>query len=477
MILLALSLLARYPNQYKKTYAKEFIMNRRQFLQKTTSAVLTAGLSGCTLQNKVFASNENNKFPWAIEPKKWPSLGPQDLHHQLDAGMQWANKSLIENGTVEPPNGGLHGRSMRSACMPAQACAFYYTMTQDPTTLKALKAAVKTFRKYKRIARGQRIPYEDLSDSLIKKYAAMSDEKPTIEYEVIACHVGRNMKGIRAAAHILKDKKLLDQAAQELNFWIDNPLGFNPDINFFDARIFLDPDGKTIGSEKRFTVNMAGSLASSMWLIGNDLGDKRMMQYAEDQILKGIPPLQLPNGYFPYNIGHKVELKNDIAVNSNYYHSLTLQVLSPLLAYEFWQNQPKFVEMMRRGAKYVRDKLTDESGVIQHPAWMDEYRASKGYGKKGPFGITADSALVHTRLYKYLGDEEAFTQAAKNLRWFHHNPPALFPFFSTDSHFAPLKTIGEWGFSHCFRQVVLTAAEGMHLKKKGENDVEAVFIA
>ena len=97
-------------------------MNRRQFLQATASTAITTGLSGCTLQNNK-TTTQNNKSPWTIKPKKWPSLGPQDLHHQLDAGMQWANKSLIENGTVEPPNGGLHGRSMRSACMPAQACA------------------------------------------------------------------------------------------------------------------------------------------------------------------------------------------------------------------------------------------------------------------------------------------------------------------------------------------------------------------
>jgi hypothetical protein len=214
-----------------------------------------------------------------------------------------------------------------------------------------------------------------------------------------------------------------------------------------------------------------------MWLVGNDLGDKRMKKYAEDQILNGIPPHQLPNGYFPYNIGHKYELKNDIAVDSNYYHALTLQVLSPLLAYEFWQNQPRYVQMMRRGAKYIREKLTDESGVIQHPAWMDDYRAKKGYGKKAPYGITADSALVHTRMYKYLGDEEAFEQAAKNIHWMYFNPPASVPFLSTDSHFAMRDTVSEWGFSHCFRQIVLTAAEGMHLKQKDNNDVEAVFIA
>jgi hypothetical protein len=33
----------------------------------------------------------------------------------------------------------------------------------------------------------------------------------------------------------------------------------------------------------------------------------------------------------------------------------------------------------------------------------------------------------------------------------------------------------EWGFSHSFRQIMLSAWEGMHLKRKGIRDVEVVF--
>jgi len=452
-------------------------MNRRQFFKKAGYGILAFGFSGCTVQNTTLTGTPEKRITWAVKREKWPSLGPMDLAHQLDVGMQWANNSLIKNGTVEPPNGGLGGRTMRSACMPAHACAFYYAITGDATTLKALKAAVRTFRKYRHKARALRVPYEDLAESVRIKYASMTDDEPTIEYEMISCHVGRNMRGMRAAAHILKDEKLLAEVAEELNFWIENPLGFDKKRHFFDARIFLDESGKTIGSEKRFTMNMGGSLASAMWMVGNDLGDQRMMDYAEDQIINGISPHQLPNGYFPYNIGHKYELVNDIAVDSNYYHALTLQVLSPLLAYEYWQKQPKYVEMLRRGTKYIRDKLTMETGVVKHPGWLDIYRSKKGFGQKAPYGITADSALVHTRIYKYLSDTDAFTQAAKNLRWMHFNAPACIPFLATDSHFGMQEIISEWGFSHCFRQSVLTAAEGMHLKQNGPRDVEAVFLA
>ena len=252
---------------------------------------------------------------------------------------------------------------------------------------------------------------------------------------------------------------LLIQAAEELNWWIDNPLAFNRKEHFFDARIFVDDAGRTIGSERKYTMNMAGSLACAMWMVGHDLGDKRLMEYAADQVINGISPHQHETGYFPYNTTHKYEMVDGIALDSNHYHGLTLQVLSGLLAYKFWQQQPKFVKMMQHGAKYMRDNLTFETGIVKHPPHIAAIRKSK-YKRcpKAPFGSTVNSALVHTRIYKYLGDTEALTQAGKNLRWLYWNTPNFVP------------------FSHCFREVVLMAWEGIHLKQKGSRDIKAVFI-
>ena len=412
---------------------------------------------------------------WTIKPKEWEFVGPLDLVLQLDQGQQWANQSLIKYGTVEPPNGGH--RCMRSACMPAEACAHYYAMTGDAPTLDAIKAAVKTFRKYRDRARGNRVPYDEIDEPIKIDFKGAGEEKPTIEYEMISCHVGRNMRGMRAAAHALQDEQLLNEVAAELNWWIDNPLGFNHEKHFFDARIFVDENGNNTGCERRYTMNMGGSLACAMWMVGKDIGDQRLMDYGADQVLNGIPPHQLENGYFPYCIGHKYELVDGIALDSNYYHALTLQVLSPLLAYEEWQNNPKFTEMMRRGAKYLRDKLTAYNGVVKHPAYIDSIRAQKlNFCPKAPYGITADSALVHTRIYKYLGDEEALEQAAKNIRWLHWNSPSCIPFLTTNTGFSWDHIVTEWGFSHYFRQIMLTAWEGIHLKQKGIRDVEVVYI-
>jgi len=454
-------------------------MNRREFIKKSGLGAVALSLTGSAMARAFSSGSAKNSINWCIKPTKLKSLGPLDLVAQLDVGQQWANRSLIKYGTVEPPNHGSGGRTMRSACMPAEACAHYYAMTGDSVTLKALKAAVATFREYRHKARARRVPYHGIEEPLKIEYDSKPEVKPTIEYEMISCHVGRNMRGMRAAAHVLQDERLLGEVAEELNWWIDNPLGFNREKHFFDARIFLDENGKTTGSERRYTMNMGGSLACSMWLVGNDLGDQRLKDYSEDQILNGIAPHQLSNGYFPYNIGHKYKLIDDISIDSNYYHALTLQVLSPLLAYEFWRRQPKYVELMRRGARYIRDKLTMETGVVKHPGRLDVIR----WKEKGHFpqvsitlGTTADSILIHTRLRKYLGVKEAFEQAAKNLRWMHWNAPACVPFLATDSALGMHHEMSEWGFSHCFRQVVLSAWEGIHLKQKGDRDVEAVFL-
>jgi hypothetical protein len=356
--------------------------------------------------------------------------------------------------------------------MPAESCAHYYAMTGDATTLKALKAAVKTFRKYRHKARAHRVPYEEIKEPVKINFKALAEEKPTIEYEMISCHVGRNMRGMRAAAHILQDEKLLREVAEELNLWIDHPAGFNREKHFFVASIFP----KNISLGKRHIMNMGGSLACSMWLVGNDLGDKRLMDYGQDQIINGIAPHQLDNGYFPYNIKHKYKLRDGIALDSNYYHALTLQVISSLLAYKQWRSEPTYVEMMRRGAKYLR-RLVQDNGVVKHPGHIDVVRAKElNFCPKQPFGITADSALVHTRIYKYLGDKEALPAAAKNLRWMHWNSPSCIPFLTTDSRLGMEHVVSEWGFSHSFRQIMLAAWEGMHLKHKGIRDVEVVFI-
>ena len=50
------------------------------------------------------------------------------------------------------------------------------------------------------------------------------------------------------------------------------------------------------------------------------------------------------------------------------------------------------------------------------------------------------------------------------------------PFLTTDSGLGMEHVASEWGFSHSFRQIVLAAWEGMHLRQKGTRDVEAVFI-
>ena len=451
-------------------------MNRRQFIKKSGCRALALGLASSTMARAIFGKAVQRPIEWSIKQKEWRSLGPLDLIPQLDQGQQWANDSLIKYGTVEPPNGGSAGRSMRSACMPAEACAHYYTMTGDAVTLKALKAAVKTFRKYRHKARARRVPYAGIDKPIELDFEAMPEEKPTIEYEMISCHVGRNMRGVRAAAHVLQDEQLLQEAAEELNWWIDNPPAFNCEKHFFDARVFLDENGRTIGSERKYTMNMGGSLACAMWLVGNDLGDRRLKDYAEDQILNGIAPHQLDNGYFPYNIGHKYKLVDGIALDSNYYHALTLQVLSPLLAYNEWRKKPKFVEMIRRGARYLR-RLTTDVGAVKHPGHIDIIRVKElRFCPKAPWGITADSSLIHTRIYKYLGDEEALAQVAKNLRWMHWNSPSCIPFLATDSHLGMEHVVSEWGFSHSFRQIVLAACEGIHLRQKGTRDVEAIFV-
>jgi len=123
--------------------------------------------------------------------------------------------------------------------------------------------------------------------------------------------------------------------------------------------------------------------------------------------------------------------------------------------------------MMRRGAKYLRDKLTFPDGRCDHPDHINRLRKERlGLKPKHPWGITVNSAYVNTMICKYLGDTEALNQAANNLRWLHHNCPTSIPFMPEPA---------EGGISYNFRQVVMMAWEGMHLKQNNA-DVEAVLI-
>ena len=208
-------------------------MDRREFMKQTGRVAVALGMAGT-------GSAAGKQIDWSFQPKGWKSLGPDDMIPQINRAMQWANTSLIKYGIVWTRG----GCCMRAACMPAEAGGHYYAMTGDKTTLEALRAAVKTFRKYRNKARGRRIPYEEITGPVelegVEQSGTEAAKQYTLEYEAISCHVGRNMRGMRAAAHALRDETLLRQVADELNWWIDNPLGFNREKHFFDARIFLD---------------------------------------------------------------------------------------------------------------------------------------------------------------------------------------------------------------------------------------------
>jgi len=131
-------------------------MDRRQFVKQSTLGALVLGLTGSSAAQAASKKAGKGRIKWSIKPKKCKVTGPMDLILQLDEGQQWANRCLIKYGVVEPPNGGI--RCMRSACMPAESCAYYYSMALDKKTLEALKSAIKTFRKYRHKAKGHRIP-------------------------------------------------------------------------------------------------------------------------------------------------------------------------------------------------------------------------------------------------------------------------------------------------------------------------------
>ena len=172
------------------------LMNRREFMEVGAAgagAMLLGGASPRKVQ-----SDSQKDIQWKYPTKKCKPIGPMDLILQLEEGQKLADESLIKYGTVEPPNGGSGGRCMRSACMSAEACAAYYAMTGNKRTLKALKSAIRTFREYRDKARGRRVRYEKMEKPLPLDCEIYREEKPTIEYQVISCHVGRNMMGMRA---------------------------------------------------------------------------------------------------------------------------------------------------------------------------------------------------------------------------------------------------------------------------------------
>jgi len=440
--------------------------DRRNFIKNSGLLAVALGTAGPERALSSPRSAGPPKIDWAIKRRDYESLGPQDLIPLINRGQQWTNDSLIKYGIAWQPV----KCCMRAACMPAEMCAYHYAMTGDAETLKALKAAVGTFRKYRHKARGRWVPYTEIKGPV--KLDMVTDpggsEPYKIMHEVIACHVGRNMRGVRAAAHVLQDELLLRQAAEELRWWIDNPIAFNRDRHFFDARVFIDEHGRTVGSERKYTMNMGGSLASAMWMIGNDLGDPTLMEYASDQIVNGIAPHQIENGYFPYSIGAEYRLVGDFASGSNLYHGLTMHVLAGLLAYEYWQKQPVFAEMMRRGARYIRSLNLDCGAVTGHPVSRSRWKEEKNYRPESHWTLTVDSALVHTFLHKYLNDAEALAQVDRNMRWLYHNTSMDMPF---------LPTIDGHAVNHQFRQIVMIAWEGIHLKPRSGGDVGAILVA
>jgi len=452
-------------------------------------------LGESSARKKPLGSQKN--IQWKLPTKKCTPLGPMDLIGQLEEGQKLADESLIKYGTVEPPNGGSGGRCLRSACMPAEACAAYYAMTGNKRTLKALKSAIRTFREYRDKARGHRVRYERMDKPLPLDFEYYREEKPTIEYQVISCHVGRNMMGMRAAAHVLKDRQLLEEAADELRWWIDPPsLGYNKNGHHFYASIRLDKNGKPIGKGSHHTLNMNISMACAMWLIGHDLGDDKMMHYGKDAIVKGLPPYQEDNGYFPYGTGSGMSW--DGSFRQDGYHSLVCQKLSLLLPYEQWRQNEVFMSVFRRGVNYMRQRLRDNGMMETKPDIVSVYKKIYKEAKsnrvwkdlespkapwlmdleapEAPWLSTSDLALVSARMRRYLGEADAMTYVHKPLRWLCWNSPSCVPFWPNDEHVGMWHLRTENGYSHCFRRVMLTAWEGIHLRQKGIRDVEAVFV-
>ncbi len=449
--------------------------SRREFLGTSGAVVAAAGLGGALHAED--APPPPQDIQWRYPKKKVTPIGPMDLILQLEEGQKLADESLIAYGTVEPANGGSGGRTMRGACMPAEACAVYYAMTGKARTLQALKSAIRTFRTYRDQARGRRVRFENMEKPVPLDFEHYPEDKPTIEYEMGAVHVGRNMMGMRAAAHVLEDRQLLEEAADELRWWLDIPFAFNKGGHFFYGAIVCDGNGKPVRNSHGYILNMSVSLACALWLVGYDLGDERMMRYGKEAILQGLPPHQEENGYFPYIPGYKWSGP----YRQDGYHGLICQKLSLLLRYKEWRENEKFMTLFRRAVGYMRDRLWDNGMVETKPDLVSikELAESKdGYaGWKPLWESTSDLALISARMHRYLGEEDAMEFVHKPLRWLHWNSPSCIPFWPNDEHPGMWHLRTENSYSHCFRRIVLTAYEGIHLEQKGIRDVEAVFVA
>ena len=456
------------------------VPNRRKFVRQAAIGSFAASL-------RTSVQAESDSIPqkgieerpddfWRYPLTKRQPLGPMDLILQLEEGQKLADESLIKYGTVEPPNGGSGGRCMRAACMPAEACAVYYAMTGNARTLRALRAAVETFLEYRDQARGRRVPYKRMQEPLPLSFEYYPEEKPTIEYEMGSIHVGRNMMGMRAAAHVLKDHQLLAEAANELRWWLDTPLAYNQQKHFFYGAMIVDEKGQPIRNSHGFILNMSVSLATAMWIIGHDVGDERMMKYGREAILKGLPPLQEKNGYFPYMPGYSWNGPH----RQDGYHGLICQKLSQLLPYREWRDNEQFMLVFRRAVQYMRQRLYDNGMMETKPdivSIQQAAEAKQGYaGWKPLWESPSDLALISARMRRHLGEKEALQFVHKPLRWLHWNSPSCVPFWPNDEHVGMWHLRTENGYSHCFRRVMLTAWEGIHLRQKGIRDVEAVFV-
>ena len=192
-------------------------------------------------------------------------------------------------------------------------------------------------------------------------------------------------------------------------------------------------------------------------------------------------PYQFDNGYFPYNYKDGYDPKGEWALHRDDSHAVTVQVLSSLLACSEWSSNADYVEAMRRGVAYIKTlddlsgKIDGEPNVHTLAEWQKDAKGWPGL-ITSPWEQTADSALINARIHRYLGNEKAFEQAASSLRWLHHNAPLCIPFLPGDDHIGMWYILTENGYSHAFRQAIMTAYEGFHLRRKGIKDVAAIFV-
>ena len=268
-------------------------------------------------------------------------------------------------------------------------------------------------------------------------------------------------------------------------WWIDSDV-YNHQLHQFPSSLDITSDGKGVQSETHrghYVLNMTGSLTVAMWLVGSDLGNQTLCEYAEDHILNNILVKQYDDGYWPYSYTDEdptgMSLTKQLRLDN--YSIITFTLLSMLLQYPRWREEPQLVQRLDRAGKYIRG-LTCPSGMVNGQPDIGHVRewvmSGKGWhDPKSLYHMTADSALGFTRLHHYLSDHDAFVQAGANLRWLHHNSPLCIPFLPGDHKVGSdlLHVATEGGYSHAFREIVMTAYEGLHLRQN-DHDVEPVFV-